>query len=85
MLVLFNRCDLRHSGIQVWVPHFNGIDNRQRGLLLERVHPAVPELRLIIESIQDGRGIALADAALDTDGGGLPVGEGKRGIMARAA
>ena len=65
--------------------HFNGIDNRQRGLLLERVDPAVPELSLVIERIQDSRCIALADAAFDADGGGLPVGEGKRGIMACAA
>ena len=85
LLVLFNRCDLRHNGVQVWVAHLNGIDNWQRGLLLERVHPAVPELRLIIEGVQNGRCVALADAAFDADGGGLPFGEGESRIMACAA
>ena len=65
--------------------HLNGIDNRQRRLLLQRVHPAVPELRFIVEGVQNGRCVALADAALDADRGGLPVGEGERRIMACAA
>jgi len=67
------------------VTHLKGIDNRVRRLLLERVHPAVPELRLIVEGIQNGRCIALADAAFDTDGQGLPVGECELRIMACAA
>src|SRR6266496_2400338 len=82
LLVLLDTRDLRHSRIQAWVTHLNGIDNRERRLLLERVHPAVPELRLIIERIQNGWGVALADAAFDTDGGGLPVGECEFWIMA---
>src|SRR5207237_8659720 len=45
----------------------------------------VPELRLVVEGVQDGRCVALADAALDSDRGWFPVGEGARGIMARAA
>lgn len=65
--------------------HLNAVDNRQRRLFLERVDPAVPELRLIIEGVQDGRRIALADAAFDTDGRRLPVGEGAFWIMACAA
>src|SRR6266566_4575518 len=85
LLILGNRCDLRDSSIQVGMAHLNGIDNRERRLLLERVHPAVPELRLIIEGIQNGRGIALANSAVDADGGGLPVGEGERWIIACAA
>src|SRR6266496_3043110 len=71
--------------VQAGVAHLNGIDNRQRCLLLEGVHPAVPELRLIVEGVQNGRCVALADAAFDADRGGLPVGEGERRIMACAA
>jgi len=40
------------------------------GLLLERLCPAVPELRLVVEGVQNGRRVALADAAFDTDRGG---------------
>src|ERR1700676_3054551 len=40
---------------------------------------------LLIEGVQNGRGIALANAAFDADGGPFPVGEGERGIMACAA
>jgi len=84
-LVFLDTRDLCHSRFQAWVTHLNGIDNRERRLLLERVHPAVPELRLIVESIQNGRCIALADAAFNSDGGGLPVGECELWIMAGAA
>ena len=85
LLVFLDTRDLRHSGIEVWLTHLMCIDNRQRRLLLERVHPAVPELRLIVEGVQNGRGIALADAAFDTDGGSLPLGEGELWVMAGAA
>src|SRR5260370_13998524 len=81
LLVFLDTRDLRHSRIQVWVTHLNGIDNRERRLLLERLHSAVPELRLIVKGIQNGRCIALADAAFAADGGALPVGEGKGGVM----
>src|SRR5207249_4188624 len=37
------------------------------------------------EGVQDGRRVALAGAALDSDRGGFPVGESPRGIMAGAA
>src|SRR5439155_12069656 len=47
--------------------------------------PAVPELRLVVEGVQNGRGVALADMAVDPDGGGPPVGERTRGIVAGAA
>src|SRR6266853_5739229 len=85
LLVFLETGDLCHSRIQVWVAHLKGIDNRVRRLLLERVHPAVPELRLTVEGIQNGRRVALADAAFDADGHGLPVGEGQLWIMACAA
>jgi hypothetical protein len=47
--------------------HLERICDRQRSLLLERIDPAVPELRLVIERIQHGWGVALADAAMDAD------------------
>ena len=85
LLVFLDRCDLRHRSIQVGLTHLNGVDNRECRLFLERVHPTVPELSLIIESVQNGWGIALADAAFDAEGGGPPVGKGKFWIMACAA
>src|SRR5947208_3683656 len=84
LLVFFDRCDLRHRRIQIGLTHLNGVDNRECRLLLERVHPTVPELSLVIESVQNGWGIALADAAFDAEGGGPPVGKGKFWIMACA-
>jgi len=74
--------DLGHSGIQVWLGHFNGIDNRERRLLLERVYPTVPELRLVVEGVQNCRGVTLSDAAFDSDRGWFPIGEGECRIMA---
>ena len=85
LLVFFDARDLCHGGIQAWLAHLKGIDDRLRRLLLERIHPAVPELRLIVEGIQNGRCVALAEAAFDTDGQGLPVGECELRIMACAA
>src|SRR5207245_8987879 len=63
----------------------DGVDDRQRRLLLERLHPPVPELRLVVKGVQNGRGVALADTAFDADGGGLPVGKRARGLRAVAA
>jgi len=65
--------------------HLNGIDNRECRLFLERINPAAPKLRLVIEGVQNSWGIALANAAFDADGGPFPIGEGERGIMACAA
>src|SRR5438132_7669979 len=84
-LVFLDRCDLRYRSIQVGMTHLNGVDNRERSLLLERVHATVPKLRLIIEGVQNGRRIALADATFDAEGGGPPVGKGEFWIMACAA
>src|SRR5258707_14774397 len=47
--------------------HLEGIGYRQRHLLLQRIDPAVPKLTFVIEGVQDGWGVALADAAMDAD------------------
>ena len=47
--------------------HLEGVRDRQRRLLLERIDPAVPKLRLIIERVQDGWRVALTDTAVDAD------------------
>src|SRR5258708_12794841 len=44
--------------------HLEGVRDRQRRLLLERIDSAVPKLRLIIERVQDGRRLALTDKAV---------------------
>src|SRR6266567_7281108 len=85
LLVFSDGCDLGYRSIQAGLTHFNRIDDRQRRLLLERIHSAVPELRLVVEGVQNGRRVALADAAFDTDRSGPPVGESARRIMAGTA
>src|SRR5216683_1805846 len=85
LLVFFDGCDPGRGSVQAGLSHLNRIDDRQGRLLLERLHPAVPELRLVVESVQNGRRVALADAAFDTDRSGPPVGESVRRIMARTA
>ena len=47
--------------------HLEGIRDRQRRLLLQRIDPAVPKLMFVIERIQNGWGVALADTAMDAD------------------
>ena len=47
-----------------------------------RVDPAVPELRLVVERIQDGWRVSLACASADDDRDWPAVGEGTRGSMA---
>ncbi len=80
-----NGCDPGHGRLQVRLAHFIRIDDRQRRLLLEGIRPAVPELGLVVERVQNRRCIALADAAVDPDGGRTPVGESAGRIMTAAA
>ena len=70
---------------QARLAHLHWIDDRQRRLLLKRLDPAVPELRLVVEGIQNGRRVALADAAFDTDRNRPAVGESAGGIVTGAA
>jgi hypothetical protein len=52
---------------RVGCPISTGFNNRERSLLLERPRTSVPELRFIVQGIQDGRRITLADASLDSN------------------
>jgi hypothetical protein len=85
LLVFLDRCDPGHRSIHAGLTYFDRIDDRQRRLLLERIYPAVPELRLVVESVQNGRGVALADAALDPDRRRLAIGERAGGIVTGTA
>src|SRR5260370_4162568 len=78
-------CDSGDRSIQAGLTHLSRIDDRQRRLLLESIHWAVPELRLVVECVQNSRGVTLADTAFDTNRGGPPVGESAAGIMAGTA
>jgi hypothetical protein len=78
-------CKLGHGSIEAGLAHFILSDDRQCRLLLDRLHPAVPALRLVVEGIQNGRRIALTDAAVDTDRDRPPVSERARRIMAGTA
>jgi len=64
LLILFNRCDLRHRSIQVGLTHLNRIDNCNAACSSRVFTRPVPELRLIVEGVQNGRCVALAGAAL---------------------
>src|SRR5712671_7155772 len=57
--------DVGHDIANTGRAHLKGISDRQRRLLLERIDPAVPELRLVVERIQNGWRVALTDAAGD--------------------
>src|SRR6266851_643171 len=85
LLVFRDGCHLSHGSIEAGLAHFKRIDDWQRCLLLQRLHPAIPELRLVVEGIQNSRRVALPDAALNADRDGSPVSEGARGIMAGTA
>jgi len=50
-------------------------------LLLQRIDPAVPKLRLVIERVQNSRRIALTGASGDADRDRAAVGEGARRIV----
>jgi hypothetical protein len=51
--------------------------------LLERIDPAVPELRLVIERVQDGWRVALTDTSVDADRQALEIEFLKRGAEKR--
>ena len=59
--------DPGHGVAEACRAHLEGIRDRQRRLLLERSDPAVPKLMFVIEGVQNGWGVALADAAVDAD------------------
>ena len=79
LLKFLDACERGHGGIQAGLAHFNRIDDRKRGLVLQRLRSTVPELRLVVESIQNGRSIALACTAVDTKRRGPAVGEARAG------
>ena len=77
--------DFGHCGLYAGLGHFTGIGNRKPGLLLKSFSPPVPELGLIEEGVEDGRGIALTHPAPDTHRGSPAVGKGTVRIMAGGA
>src|ERR1700758_1468616 len=54
-LIVLVVSDPRYGIADTGRAHLKRICDRQRSLLLERIDPAVPELRLVIERIQHGR------------------------------
>src|SRR5271166_3525214 len=77
--------DLGNSIADACGAHLDGIGDWERCLLLERIDSAVPELRLVVKRIQNGRGVALTEAAVDADRRGPAVGESACWIVARGA
>src|SRR5919106_946758 len=68
--------ELAYRGLQRGLAHFKGVNDRKARLLLEGLGPAIPKLRLVVEGVQDGGGVPLADSAMDADRNRPTVGEG---------
>ncbi len=51
LLIAVDPCDPGHGALQAVLAHFHRIDDRERRLILESLHPAVPELRLVVEGV----------------------------------
>src|SRR5437773_1859733 len=66
LLVFIHARQRGHGGIQAGLAHFDRIDDRERRLVLERLRAAIPELRLAVESVQNGRSVSLARTAVNT-------------------
>ena len=80
-----DRGDLGYGGIHAGLAHFVRIYDRQRRLLFEGLDPAVPELGLVVERVQDGRRVPLADPTIDADRSGPAVAESAGGIVTGTA
>src|SRR5919106_12933 len=77
--------ELAYRGIERGLAHFKGVNDRKARLLLERLGPAIPKLCLVVEGVQDGGGVPLADSAVDADRNRTIVGEGTRRIVTSRA
>src|SRR5262249_51527262 len=77
-----NGCDGGDRRVEIRLAHLDGIDDGQGGLLLEGSHPTIPELELVVERIQDRRGVPLAPTALNIGGSCSPTVKGPGRIVA---
>src|SRR5262245_46401188 len=84
-LIFIDRRKAGDRGVQIRLAHLDWVDDRQRGLIFERLCPAIPELRLIAESVQNRRCVPLADAAADAHGSWPSIGECACRIVATGA
>src|SRR5205823_2381655 len=66
LLVLADAYDAGNRGVQIRLAHLDRIDDRQRRLILQCLCPTIPELRLIVECVQNRRRISLSKAAVNT-------------------
>src|SRR5580692_2526824 len=71
----------RHSSIQVRLAHFARIYDGKTRLLLESFCTTVPELRLVVQRVQNRRRVALTDAPFDTDGNDSSIRKSARRIV----
>src|SRR5262249_12061337 len=85
LLVLVDRCETRDRGVQIGLTHLDWVDDRQLCLVFQRLRPAIPELRLVVESVENSGRVPLAHAAVDTYGRWLAICECALGIMAAGA
>ena len=84
-LVILVARDPRHSITDACRTHFEGVRDRQCRLLLKRGDPAVPKLMFVIEGIQNGWGVALADRPWMPTEAGLPSVKARCRIVACGA
>ena len=66
--IFLDPSDLRDDIAGRLLAHFNWVENRKLGLILERGRAAIPELRRLKHRVQHGRRIALAMLVLDARG-----------------
>ena len=85
LIVFADTRDSRDRRIETRLSHLHWIDDRQRRLLLERLHPPIPKLRLVVQCVQNGRRVTLAGTTLDAYRYRSPVGECARWIVTRGA
>jgi hypothetical protein len=62
-----------------------GFSDGERRLLLERLHPTIPELRRVVEGVQNCRRIPFADVTVDTDGSWPAISKRQGRIVATGA
>src|SRR5262249_28134900 len=84
-LIFIDRRKARDRGVQIRLAHLDWVDDRERGLILERLCPAIPELCFVVESVQNGRRISLSNLTADTYRRWLSVGECAIWIVATGA
>src|SRR5215470_11993708 len=85
LIVFRNSRNLGDRVFNGWLAHFARVHDWKRRLFLEGFHTPVPELCIVVKRVENGRSVALAGSAFDTDRNWSAVSESERRIVACAA